>query len=121
MAKFDVFVPAGARVRIPDGLYPPFTVFVNGIEQTEGEDFRIDGRFLMFRETLVREGRLGFWRWFWMLLGVANTYRHNDGVDISARIEGKPYVFTALPIETLKEYDFSGGRRGAVSFDPSGR
>jgi hypothetical protein len=54
----------GARVELPEGLKPPFKVFVNGIEQERGKDFVVNGRYLMFRAVLVREAKLGFWRWF---------------------------------------------------------
>ena len=115
-----VFKP-GARVRMPDGLKQPFTVFVNGIEQTYGLDYRIEGRYLMFREALVREERLGFWRWLAMFIGIANTYRANDGVDIVTRAQGRPVVLAALPIETLGERRTDKGQHGARSFEPGGR
>jgi hypothetical protein len=38
-------------------------VFVNGVEQRQGEDFRVDGDRLVFNRSLAQEGRLGFWRW----------------------------------------------------------
>lgn len=121
MAIGDSINEPGARVTLPAGLKPPFNVYVNGIEQTEGKDYRVSGKHLFFREILVREGRLGFWRWSMMFLGVANTYRHNDGVDVICRVKGRPHAFTALPIETLGDPQNDGQRTGAVSFDPSAR
>ena len=118
--EFSSFEP-GARVRLPEGLNPPFGVFVNGITQAQGKDFRIEGRYLLFRATLVREGKLGFWRWFGLFLGVANTYRANDGVDVTCRLKGRPASFTALPIETLGEPEVGKRMRGAISFDPFSR
>jgi hypothetical protein len=111
----------GARVKLPEGLTPPFQVFVNGIEQTRGRDYVVNGRNLLFRAALVREGRLGFWRWFSMFLGIGNTYRANDGVDITYSANGRPQSFTSLPIETLGEPRSDHGQRGATSFDPAGR
>lgn len=111
----------GARVRVPEGLMPPFQVFVNGIEQTRGTDFVHNGNFLLFREALVREGKLGFWRWFSMFLGIGNTYRANDGVDVIFRSAGRPQILTALPIETLGPRRSDHGQSGATSFDPAGR
>lgn len=111
----------GARVAIPDGLKPPFQVFVNGIEQTRGRDYVVNGGNLVFRAVLVREQRLGFWRWFSMFLGVGNTYRANDGVDIAYRANGRPQILTALPIETLGDPRADFGQHGAISFDPAGR
>jgi hypothetical protein len=117
----DTFFEPGARVKLPDGLHPPYGVFVNGVRQIAGKDYRQEGRYLLFRETLVREGRLGFWRWFGLFLGVANTYRANDGVDVTCRIKDRPAAFTALPIETLGDPEPGKRMRGAISFDPSGR
>jgi hypothetical protein len=111
----------GARVALPDGLKPPFQVFVNGIEQERGMDFVVNGNFLVFRAVLMREGKLGFWRWFSMFLGIGNTYRANDGVDVAYRANGRPQIFTALPIETLGEPRTDFGQHGSISFDPAGR
>lgn len=116
-ANFD----PGARVELPKGLKPPFGVYVNGIEQAQGKDYVIRGRHLLFREVLVREGRLGFWRWTSMFLGIGSTYRANDGVDVVCRVDGRPVAFTALPIETLGEPRTDFGQSGPISFDPAGR
>lgn len=111
----------GARVLLPDGLSPPFQVFVNGVEQLRGRDYVVNGHTLLFRAVLVREGRLGFWRWFSMFLGIGNTYRANDGVDVAYRANGRPQVLTALAIETLGERRTDYGQHGSTSFDPAGR
>ena len=57
-------------------------MFLNGVEQTRGRDYRVEGRDLLFDRPLAREGRLGPWRWLGMLLGIAGTYRRNDTVDV---------------------------------------
>ena len=57
-------------------------MFVNGIEQKAGIDFTRVGRALVFSRELQQEGRLGFWRWLSILLGIAGTYRRNDTVDV---------------------------------------
>ena len=67
---------------LPEGVTPPFHVFVNGVEQHPGSDFDQVGTTLVFRRELAPEGRLGFWRWLSLFLGVAGTYRKNDTVDI---------------------------------------
>jgi acyl CoA:acetate/3-ketoacid CoA transferase len=115
-----IFRP-GARVRLPDGLKPPFEVFVNGIEQQRGVDYVVKGDSLFFRAVLVREGRLGFWRWLSMFIGIINTYRANDGVDVAFRANGRPQILTALPIETLGDPRTDFGQHGPVSFDPARR
>jgi len=49
------------RVSLPRGAERPFRVFVNGVPQAEGEDYRVDGRDLLFDRPLEKE-KLGFWR-----------------------------------------------------------
>ena len=38
---------------------------------------------------LKHEGKLGFWRWTSLFLGVAGTYRQNDSVDVVYDVDGK--------------------------------
>ena len=52
-----------SQVKIPRGAEPPFDVFVNGVQQTPGEDYEIKGDRLVFAKYLEKEGKLGFWRW----------------------------------------------------------
>jgi len=79
----------------------PFDVFVNGVAQEEGRDFRVEGRTLVFDRELKAEGKLGFWRWLSLWVGVAGTYRQNDSVDVAYHREGKPVVASRLPLEPL--------------------
>jgi len=88
-----------SRVTIPAEVAEPFEVFVNGIPQQEGLDFQVEGRTLVFDRSLTREGRLGFWRWLSLLLGVAGTYRQNDSVDVVYQAGGRRTVLSGLPIE----------------------
>ena len=48
----------------------PFTVYVNGVRQELGKDFRVSEGSLVFTRELVKEGKLGFWRWFWGAWGI---------------------------------------------------
>jgi hypothetical protein len=91
----------GTRVRLPADLVRPFEVFVNGVAQEEGRDYRIDGRTLIFDRELRTEGKLGFWRWLSLWVGIAGTYRQNDSVDVTYQRNGKPVVATKLPLEPL--------------------
>ena len=87
-----------SRVRLPRGVRPPFTVFLNGVRQEEGADYRVQGDNLVFQRELVQEGRLGFWRWFWGAWGIG-TYRRDDQVDVAWDVDGRPRVAHALDIE----------------------
>ncbi len=77
----------------------PFEVFVNGVPQKEGSDYTVDGRSLVFERELRSEGKLGFWRWTSILIGVAGTYRQDDSVDVAYQRDGKPVVAAKLPLE----------------------
>ena len=95
-------MPEHSRVTIPDGVTEPFEVFLNGVPQQLGRDFRIVGRTLVFERPLAREGRLGFWRWLSLFLGVAGTYRQNDSVDIVYQSGGSRTVASGLPFERIE-------------------
>ena len=90
------------RVELPPGVGVSFEVYVNGVRQEEGRDFRRDGDGLVFGRGLAREGRLGFWRWTSMLLGIAGTYRRNDSVDVVYERAGRREVATGLPLQPLE-------------------
>jgi hypothetical protein len=93
----------GTRVRLPGDVVRPFEVFVNGVPQREGADFRVEGRTLVFDRELKTEGKLGFWRWTSIFVGVAGTYRQNDSVDVVYERNGRRIVATKLPVEPLGE------------------
>lgn len=86
-----------SQVDLPDAVVPPFEVFVNGVPQRAGTDFDQVGRALVFRRELAREGRLGFWRWLSLFLGVAGTYRRDEKVDVVYSVEGRRTVVTLDP------------------------
>jgi hypothetical protein len=81
-------------VELPDHIGAEFDVYLNGVPQQRGVDFDQEGRTLVFRHELAREGKLGFWRWLSLFLGVAGTYRKNDTVDIVHTAGGRRTVVT---------------------------
>jgi hypothetical protein len=85
------------RVDLPAHVTDPFEVYVNGVQQVRGRDFSVRGRTLVFDRALTTEGRLGFWRWLSLFLGVAGTYRRNDNVDVVYTRDGKPQVASLAP------------------------
>ena len=86
-------------MKLPRGVRPPFRVFVNGVEQHEGADYKVRDDMLVFDRALAQEGKLGFWRWLSMLLGIAGTYRKHETVDVQYTANGKPMVATGLKPE----------------------
>ena len=87
-----------SRVRLPRGVTEPYTVYLNGVRQEAGRDFEVSDGALVFPADLSKEGRLGFWRWFWGAWGIG-TYGKNDQVDVAWEAGGRPRVAHALDIE----------------------
>jgi len=94
-------VPERARVDLPPHVPADFEVFVNGVRQARGVDYEVVGRSLVFPRPIAQEGRLGFWRWLSMWLGIAGTYRRHDSVDVVYETDGQPGALTGLePLAT---------------------
>ena len=89
-----------ARVTLPAEVTEPFEVYLNGVRQEPGRDFEVEAGALVFERRLAREGRLGFWRWLSLFLGIAGTYRQNDSVDVVYQSGGRRVVASGLPIES---------------------
>src|SRR5438067_11955275 len=66
---------AESRVELPSGVPEGFQVYVNGVLQQPGKDYRRAGNELVFDRSMAGEGRLGFWRWLSLFFGIAGTYR----------------------------------------------
>ena len=85
-------------VQLPQGAQPPYRVFLNGVPQEEGRDYRIEGDTLVFPKRLQKEGRLGWFRWTAIFLGLFGTYRQNDSVDVQYTHNGEQRLATYLDI-----------------------
>lgn len=90
-----------SRVQVPDHVGGAFEVYVNGVAQEQGRDYRVRGRTLVFDRELRQEGKLGFWRWTSIVFGVAGTYRQNDVVDVVYEQGGRRAVESGLPVEPV--------------------
>ena len=88
-------------VDLPAAVERPFEVFVSGVPQREGPDFRVVGRSLVFERELRREAKLGFWRWASNIFGVAGSYGQNDVVDVVYAAGGRRQVATGLPLSQV--------------------
>jgi hypothetical protein len=97
-------------VPLPTDVNEPFEVYVNGVLQERGRDFDVEGRALRFERPLAQEGRLGFFRWTSMFLGVAGTYRKNDSVDIVYESGGRRRVASGLEIVPPPDWEDARGR-----------
>jgi hypothetical protein len=88
---------AGRRVRLPRGAEPPVVVYVNGVQQVEGEDYRVTAGELVFSRPIVKE-KVGGMRWLAMLLGLFGTYRKHETVDVEYRLGGQVKLASDLEI-----------------------
>ena len=88
---------AGERVKLPRGAEPPFTVFVNGVEQSAGKDYEIEGAEVVFARPIVKE-KVGTGRWLAMYLGLWGTYRKNETIDLQFTRNGKVELISDLPV-----------------------
>ena len=91
-------MPERSVVDLPPEVGERFEVFLNGVPQRAGTDFQVEGRQLVFERKLAEEGRLGFWRWLSLFLGIAGTYRQNDSVDVVYEMDGRRTVVSGLPM-----------------------
>jgi hypothetical protein len=89
---------ARSVVKLPAAVREPYDVYLNGVRQEPGIDFRVQGRTLVFERDL-RKDRISGWRWFLGAWGVG-TYRQDDSVDVRyERADGSAAVAEGLEIE----------------------
>ncbi len=101
MSKAETEIPkgsyaAGERVKLPAGAEPPFTVFINGVEQPK-ESYRIEAGEIDFGRPIVKE-KVGTSRWLAMYLGLWGTYRKNETIDVQFTKGGKIELRSDLPV-----------------------
>ncbi|HVY77290.1 MAG TPA: hypothetical protein VG898_02165 [Solirubrobacterales bacterium] len=89
---------AGRRVKLPAGAEAPYVAFVNGVEQTEGEDYEVRDGEIVFTRQIIKE-KVGTGRWLAMYLGLFGTYRKNETIDLQFRREGKTELLSDLAVE----------------------
>ena len=102
MSEFEVpkgSEAVGRRARLPPGAEPPFTVFVNGIEQSEGSDYNVRVGEIVFTRPIVKE-KVGAGRWLAMYLGLFGTYRKHETVDIQFTRGGKVELASDVAIQS---------------------
>jgi len=83
---------------LPANVTAPFQIYVNGVAQRLGSDYRVEGDRLVFSRPLAHEGKLGFWRWLSIFFGFAGSYRRHDTVDVVYERGGERAVATGLPL-----------------------
>ena len=81
---------------LPPGVRPPFEVYVNGVRQELGTDYRVSEGSLMFGRELVRQ-KLGARAWLLGFWGIG-TYKRNDEIDVRYELDGRPMVAHGLDV-----------------------
>ena len=90
---------ARSIIRLPVGVRSFFQVYVNGVPQEPGRDYRVEDGALIFDREL-RKDRISGWRWLLGAWGVG-TYRQHDSVDVRWEAQdGSPRLAEALEIQT---------------------
>ena len=89
-------VSSRSRIDLPTHVPEQFEIFVGGVRQQRGVDYEVVGRSVVFPRPIAQEGRLGFWRWASMWLGIAGTYREHENVDVVYDVGGRRQVETGL-------------------------
>ena len=102
MSKPNTEIPkgsyaAGERVKLPAGAEAPFTVFINGVEQSDGGDYNIEGAEIVFTRPIIKE-KMNTGRWLAMYLGLFGTYRKDEKIDLQFSRDGKVELVADLPI-----------------------
>jgi hypothetical protein len=93
--------PSRTAVDLPDHVDGEFQVYVNGILQQPGADYRTDGRTILFPRVLEPEVEMTKLQQLRALLGIAGTYRKHDSVDVAYRHGGRNLVATGLPFRSV--------------------
>jgi hypothetical protein len=89
---------AGSKAKLPPGVRAPFDVYVNGVPQELGRDFRVQAGELVFERELVQQ-KLGVRAWLLGFWGIG-TYKRNDEVDVRYELDGQPMVTRIEEITT---------------------
>jgi hypothetical protein len=85
-------------VALPAGAEPPYLVFVNGEERTEGADYTVEGRWLRFSTPLRPAKKLGLGAKTLLAIGIGVYGRAGDSVDVRYHAGGQPRFASGLPI-----------------------
>lgn len=102
---------AGTRARLPRGAEPPIRVYVNGVEQSEGEDYALRSGEIVFSRPILKE-KVGAGRWMAMYLGLFGTYRKHETIDVEYRLGGKVHLASDVEVIPGEDRRPAGPRGG---------
>jgi hypothetical protein len=85
-----------SHVDLPATVDGDFDVYINGILQQYGTDYRLEGRTLVFPRQLTAEVKMTKLQLLRAALGIAGTYNKYDTVDVTYEHDGRRLVATGL-------------------------
>ena len=88
---------AGRRVTLPQGATQPIVVYINGVAQTEGEDYVLRENEILFTREIIKETKTGKKKLV-MLLGVVGFYNKDETIDVQFQRDGKTDFAGDLPV-----------------------
>lgn len=88
---------AGRRVVLPEGAESPIIVFINGVAQTEGEDYELSHGEIVFRRGILKETKSGR-RKLIMMLGAIGFYNKHETIDVQFQRDGKTELAADLQV-----------------------
>lgn len=88
---------AGRRVTLPEGATQPIVVFVNGVAQSEGQDYVLRDNEILFTREIIKETKTGKKKLI-MLLGVVGFYNKDETIDVQFQRNGKTDFAGDLPV-----------------------
>jgi hypothetical protein len=90
-------VPTGESwFDLPPYVDQPLEVFVNGIPQSVGVDYRLVERALVFPRALEPEVKLSKVQWVLVALGVTGSHTKYDSIDVVYEHDGRRLVASGL-------------------------
>lgn len=89
---------AGRRVMLPEGAETPVVVYINGVAQTEGQDYNLRGGEILFTREILKEQK-SRQRKMIMLIGVIGFYAKNETIDVQFQRNGKTELASDLPVQ----------------------
>lgn len=90
----------GRRVPLPRGAQAPIKVYINGMEQRPGEDYKLHEGEIVFKDPILKEdlSELPFLRKIVLGLGLVGTYQKNETVDVEYTLEGRQHLASDLEV-----------------------
>jgi len=92
--------PVGRRVRVPRGAGEPIRVYINGMEQTRGQDYTLHEGTVIFKDPILKEdlSELSMVRKLVLGLGLVGSYQRNETVDIEYMLHGRQELASDLEV-----------------------